>query len=63
MKHLSNAQKAIDNFEHVKKQRKPAARSKRTNARAKKNKFKEVAAVSSESQAASKKRSRPRKNN
>ena len=63
MKHLSNAQKAIDNFEHARKQRKPTAKSKRTNARAKKNKFKEVAAVPSESQAAPKKQGKPRKNN
>ena len=63
MKHLSNAQKVINNFEHVKKQRKPIAKSKRTNARAKKNKSKEIAAVPSELQAASKKRGKLRKNN
>ena len=49
MKHFSNTQKVIDNFEHAREQRKSTVKFKRTNAKAKKNKSKEVAAVSSES--------------
>ena len=63
MKYFSNTQKVIDNFEHVQEQKKSIVKFKRTNAKAKKNKFKEIAAVFSESQTALKKRNKLRKNN
>ena len=63
IEHFNNAQKVINNFEHVKEQKKLIVKFKRTNAKAKKNKFKEIAAVFSELQAALKKQNKLRKNN
>ena len=68
MKHLKNAQKAIDNFEHAKKQRKPAVKRKKATAKIKRNTAKSQAQTkkankqSSESQTSKRKRSKPRKN-
>ena len=40
MKHLSNAQKTIKNFEHVREQKKLVAKIKRTSAKTKKKQVK-----------------------
>ena len=63
MEHLSNPPEAIDNFEHAREQRKPAAKSKKTSTRAKSKaaRSQNAPVESSESQR-KRKRGRPRKN-
>ena len=63
MKHFNNAQKIIDNFEFVKKQKKSIVKFKRAIAKSKKNKFKTITLNFNESQTTSKKRNKSRKKN